>query len=130
MRKLLIFIPLLLLAFCFTTSCKFAPSHNLGDTVAAKDFEPISPQLAKKHAVDSTKQIADSADIFVVGEASNRKMIQLISYPSHRDTLLFKKKRHIKVVGNANEGSIVRVEFVQGKDSTKEVRRMEEIKLQ
>ena len=71
----------------------------------------------------------DSVDIFIIGEGSTRDKLQLISYPSHRDTMLFGKKRPLKVKGSAEYGRVVRIVFVMGKDSTKLVKQVEEIKM-
>ena len=51
----------------------------------------------------------DSTDIFYVGEGSTRRELQLVSYPSRRDTVVRFKARHIRVEGRADVGSVVRI---------------------
>ncbi len=87
------------------TSCKFAPDQNDGDTVAASVFYPEDTTTirAKKAKTDSTqKTIVDSVGLYYVGSESTKEMIQLVSYPSRRDTLLYSKTRHVKVKGCAD----------------------------
>ena len=55
--------------------------------------------------------VKDSADIFIVGERSTQDQLQLISYPSHRDTFSYHKTRHIKVSGSAEIGNVVKISF-------------------
>lgn len=126
MKKILFIMPVALLAMMIGTtvvSC-FAPSYKDGDTVAASVFEPADTiLLSKKKVPDSLRQtsssIIDSVDIFYVGTGSTRKFLQLVSYPSKRDTLVYGKTRHIKVIGSADVNNIVRVKFylLDGKDS-------------
>lgn len=100
------------------TSCKMAPNDDPGDTVAAKVFAPID--TAALHRKQAAKKLAgkDSTDIFFVGEGSDSRRIQLISYPSRRDTLSLPRTRHMKRQGNTAANQAVRVTFyVQGKDS-------------
>lgn len=106
-----------------TTSCKFAPNQHDGDTVAASDFYPIDTSAvhAKKMAKTAAAQeaIVDSVGIYYVGSESNKDIIQLVSYPSRRDTMIFGKTRHVKVKGNADINHVVRVDYylLNGKDS-------------
>ncbi len=46
-------------------------------------------------------------------------MLQLVSYPSRRDTIFYSKTRHVKVKGSAAIGNVVRVGFYlfNGRDS-------------
>ena len=53
----------------------------------------------------------DSADIFYVGDGSTKHLLQLVSYPSRRDTLLLGKAVHLRVRGNADFGHVIRVGF-------------------
>lgn len=129
MKKLLLFFPIFLFVLGFSASCKFAPSQELGDTVAAEIFEPIDTAVLKQQQREKMSKAKDSVDIFIIGEGSTRDKLQLISYPSHRDTMLFGKKRPLKVTGSADYGRVVRIVFVIGKDSTKLVKRVEEIKM-
>ena len=98
-----------------STSCKMAPRQELGDTVAASEYDiwsdTASAHLAAKKKVKAAALVKDSTDIFIVGEGSTRDKLQLISYPSHRDTFLYHKARHIKVSGNAEIGNIVKITF-------------------
>lgn len=106
-----------LITFCMS-GCKMAPSNNNGDTVAASVFTPVDTARLHKLAVKEQKAIKDSTDIFIVGEASNRHNLQLITYPTHRDTLTFARAHHIKVQGNADFGHIVKIKFyITGKDT-------------
>lgn len=105
-----------------TTSCKFAPDQNDGDTVAASQFEPEDTthharNTAKKDSV--MKTIVDSVGMYYVGSGSTKDRLQLLSYPSRRDTLEYGKTRHVKVKGNADINHVVRVQFylLNGKDS-------------
>lgn len=125
MKKLLYFVTTIIATTTITTttSCKFAPSQNNGDTVAASVFYPEDTAAvhAKKKANDmaASKAIVDSVGIFYIGSGSTKERIQLVSYPSHRDTLEYGKTRHIKVKGNADINHVVRVDFylLNGKDS-------------
>ena len=129
MKKLLLFFPIFLFVLGFSVSCKFAPSQELGDTVAAKVFEPIDTAVLKQQQREKMSKAKDSVNIFIIGEGSTRDKLQLISYPSHRDTMLFGKKRPVKVTGSAEYGRVVRIVFVMGKDSTKLVKQVGEIKM-
>ena len=115
------------------TSCKFAPEQQDGDTVAASEFYPedTSSAHAKKMAKKTAEQaaIVDSTDIFLVGSGSNKDMIQLVSYPSRRDTFIYTKTLHVRVKGNADYNHLVKVDYylLNGKDSM--VKYIEEVKL-
>lgn len=126
MRKILFLLPPIVLALVvgMLTSCRFATSHKDGDTIAASEFEPADTSLVSKRQVKDTlnhvvQNIVDSTDIFYVGTGSTRQFLQLVSYPSKRDTLVYGKTLHIKVKGSADFNSIVRVKFylLNGKDS-------------
>lgn len=111
MKKLLFSIIAIVAAFG-VTGCRMAPSSDNGDTVAAKEFYPPDTTLIHKKRLAKAKALAqakDSTDIFVVGPASNRQQLQLISYPSHRDTVTYGRTRHIRVTGNADVGRVVRI---------------------
>lgn len=109
MKKAILPIIALIIASAFATGCKMAPSQNDGDTVPASVFAPaqVHKKVAKTAVQDSTVQ--DSTDIFIVGEGSDKNNLQLISYPSRRDTTLYWKGKHIQVKGNADFGHVVRV---------------------
>ena len=96
----------------FAGSCRMAPKDNPGDTVASAEFyPPDTTQINRHRKPDSTAvaQRADSTDIFYVGEGSTRRELQLVSYPSRRDTVVRFKARHIRVEGRADVGSVVRI---------------------
>ena len=96
----------------FASSCRMAPKDNPGDTVASAEFyPPDTTQINRHRKSDSTAvaQRADSTDIFYVGEGSTRRELQLVSYPSRRDTVVRFKARHIRVEGRADVGSVVRI---------------------
>lgn len=106
------------------TSCRFATSYKDGDTIAASEFEPADTSLASSRlSTDTLKRVAqvvvDSTDIFYVGTGSTKQFLQLVSYPSKRDTLVYGKTLHIKVKGSADFNNVVRVRFylLNGKDS-------------
>lgn len=113
MKKLLIPLFLILCTGLLPTSCKLAPKDDPGDTVAASVFEPIDTAAvnAKQRAYAKAHPVVDSVDIFYVGSGSNNSKLQLVSYPSKRDTLLYSKARHMKKSGNADFGHVVRVKF-------------------
>ena len=92
-----------------TVSCRYAPKDEPGDTVAASVFEPVDTSSAAYKAKHKPKVVVDSVGIYVVGEASDRHQLQLISYPSRRDTTVFARKRRVKVTGNADIGHLVRI---------------------
>lgn len=137
MKKILYFVAALVAAttsITTATSCKFAPDQNDGDTVAASEFYPedTAAENAKKAAKDTAAQkaIVDSVGMYYIGSGSNKDKIQLVSYPSRRDTLLYGKTRHVKVKGSADINHVVRVQFylLNGKDSL--VKYVEEVNLQ
>ena len=126
MRKILFLLPPIVLDLVvgMLASCRFATSHKDGDTIAASEFEPADTSLVSKRQVKDTinnvaQNVVDSTDIFYVGTGSTRQFLQLVSYPSKRDTLVYGKTLHIKVKGSADFNSIVRVKFylLNGKDS-------------
>lgn len=106
--------PLFLLYMLLTSvvaGCKFAPGNELGDTVAASVFEPEDTSLTHKKKVETMAEVKDSIGMYLIGEGSNKDILQLVSYPSCRDTMEYGKTRHIKVVGSAQIGNLVSVEF-------------------
>lgn len=136
MKKILYFVAAIAATTLITTtgtSCKFAPEQQDGDTVAASEFYPedTSSAHAKKMAKKTAEQaaIVDSTDIFYIGSGSTKNIIQLVSYPSRRDTFIYSKTLHIKVKGNADINHVVRVDYylLNGKDSL--VKYVEEVKL-
>lgn len=124
MKKLL-YLAIAIIATTFvstTTSCKFAPDQTDGDTVAASVFYPEdTTTLHAKKAIKKAAQeaIVDSVGIYYIGSGSTKDRIQLVSYPSRRDTLEYGKTRHVKVKGSADIDHVVRVQFylLNGKDS-------------
>ena len=131
MKKILCFVAT---SFITTmgTSCKFAPDQHDGDTVAASEFYP--EDTAAIHAKKTAKMAAvkagkDSVGIYYIGSGSTKDIIQLVSYPSRRDTMIFSKTRHVKVKGNADINHVVRVDYylLNGKDSL--VKYVEEVEL-
>ncbi len=125
MKKLLYFVAILFATSTVTTttSCKFAPNQDDGDTVAASVFYPEDTTTAhgKKLSKNTSAQkaIIDSVGMYYVGSGSTKDRIQLVSYPSRRDTLSYSKTRHVKVKGNADIDHVVKVDFylLNGKDS-------------
>lgn len=136
MKKILYFVAAIAATTLITTtgtSCKFAPEQQDGDTVAASEFYPedTSSAHAKKMAKKAAEiaAIVDSTDLFLVGSGSNKDMIQLVSYPSRRDTFIYTKTLHVRVKGNADYNHLVKVDYylLNGKDSM--VKYIEEVKL-
>lgn len=135
MKKILCFVAALAATTFITTtstSCKFAPDQHDGDTVAASEFYP--EDTAAIHAKKTAKMAAgkagkDSVGIYYIGSGSTKDIIQLVSYPSRRDTMIYSKTRHIKVKGNADINHVVRVDYylLNGKDSL--VKYVEEVEL-
>lgn len=134
MKKLVYFVAVLFatITITTTTSCKFAPTQNDGDTVAASVFYPedTTTSHTQKIVKNSTlKAIVDSIGIYYIGSGSTKDRLQLLSYPSRKDTLEYSKTRHVKVKGNADIDHIVRVDFylLNGKDSL--VKYVEEVEV-
>lgn len=128
MRKL-IYLPLLLIAMqVVVASCRMAPSQDNGDTVAAKDFYPPDTAALQKAAAKDSARTKDSTDIFIIGPASTRHEVQLLSYPSRRDSALYAKSRHIHVRGNADVGHVVRAVFFATPKGDTLVTRITELK--
>ena len=98
----------------FAGSCRMAPKDNPGDTVASAEFYPPDTTQINRHRRTDSAVVAlrpDSTDIFYVGEGSTRRELQLVSYPSRRDTVVRYKARHIRVEGRADVGSVVRIKL-------------------
>ena len=133
MKKIFLFVLCSVAAMLVSTSCRFAREDNPGDTVAANEFDPTIGQKAKSlHASADTSAMnstVDSTDIFFVGDGSTKQQLQLVSYPSKRDTAVFSKARHIKVQGNADFGHVVRVGFYRLSSGDSIVKTVEEITL-
>lgn len=139
MRKLLLFAIVLVTASVCSVSCRMAPNEQLGDTLAASVFEPedtmkgrevveVEPDSAAlEEAARALASIVDSTDIFVVGAETNRQWIQLLSYPSRRDTTLFGKGQHFKATGSTEPGTVVRVKFFALPSGTRIVTRTEQV---
>ena len=93
----------------FAGSCRMAPKDNPGDTVASAEFyPPDTTQINRQRRADSTAmaQRPDSINVFYVGEGSTRRELQLVSYPSRRDTIVRRKARRIRVEGRADVGKL------------------------
>ena len=135
MKKILCFVAALAATTFITTtstSCKFAPDQHDGDTVAASEFYPedtTAIHAKKKAKLAAMKTVKDSVGIYYIGSGSTKDIIQLVSYPSRRDTMIFSKTRHVKVKGNADINHVVRVDYylLNGKDSL--VKYVEEVEL-
>lgn len=136
MKKILCFVAALAATTLITTtstSCKFAPDQHDGDTVAASEFYPEDTAAIhakkKKAKMAAVKAGKDSVGIYYIGSGSTKDIIQLVSYPSRRDTMIFGKTRHVKVKGNADINHVVRVDYylLNGKDSL--VKYVEEVEL-
>jgi hypothetical protein len=113
------------------TSCRMATKPQLGDTVDAKVFEPEDTAAINKAARAKAKALAaakDSVGIYYIGTGSTATTVQLVSYPSRRDTALYVKARHIKVDGNADFGHVVRARFWVSDRGDTLVTRLEEVK--
>lgn len=111
-----------LAAIASTSGCHIPPPNNDGDTVAASEFEPYDTAAAHraKTAAHAAKAVVpDSVGIYYIGDGSNKNSLQLVSYPSRRDTIVYGKTRHVRVKGSADFGCIVRVKFyvMHGTDS-------------
>lgn len=128
---------ILLIAACIVAmgfavaSCRFAPSPKLGDTVASSVFEPADTGLINKKTrakVADTTIVADSVGLYYIGSSSTKQFLQLVSYPSRRDTTVYGKTLHIKVKGSAEINNVVRVKYylLNGKDSL--VKEVEQVK--
>ena len=121
MRKILFLLFAMAAVALFPTACKMAPADNPGDTVAASEFAPLDTAAINRRArAEAAKRAKakDSIDIFYIGSGSTKERLQLVSYPSRRDTLEYGKTRHLKRSGSTDVGCIVRVAFwVSGTDS-------------
>ena len=138
MRKLLFFAVVVLIASMASVSCRMAPNEQLGDTLAASVFEPEDTttivvvaaepdSAALEEAALALANIVDSTDVFVVGAETNRQWIQLLSYPSRRDTALYGKGQHFKATGSTEPGTVVRVKFYALPSGTRIVTRTEQV---
>lgn len=130
MKKLFLFVSALIVSTSVTMSCKFAKEDNPGDTVAASVFEPYEPKAKPDTAsaaivVSSTK---DSVGIYYIGEGSGKAQLQLLSYPSRKDTTLYYKARHVRVKGSAQIGNVIRVGFFHLPSGDSIVNMVEQIK--
>lgn len=130
MKRLFFPIVALVVATFAATSCRMATKPQLGDTVDAKVFEPIDTAAINKAARAKAKTVPtqDSVGIYYIGSGSTATTVQLVSYPSRRDTALYAKGRHIKVDGNADFGHVVRARFWVSDRGDTLVTRIEEVK--
>lgn len=140
MKKLLFFFACMVVPLCVSTSCRMAPNGQLGDTIAANIFEPEDTtsgtllaenaepdSAALEEAARALASIVDSTDVFIVGAETNRQWIQLLSYPSRRDTTLYGKGQHFKATGSTEPGTLVRVKFYALPSGTRIVTRTEQV---
>lgn len=115
MKKILLFVIMVIGTLGISTSCRMAPRQELGDTVAASEYDiwsdTASTHLAARKKAKAAALVKDSSDIFVIGEGSTTDRLQLLSYPSRRDTFLYHKARHVKVSGSAEIGNIAKITF-------------------
>ena len=114
MRKILYLLFLATAVGLFPTACKMAPSNDPGDTVAASVFAPLDTAAINRRARAKAAKLAnakDSVGIFYIGSGSTKQRLQLVSYPSRRDTLEYGKARHLKRSGSTDVGHVVRVTF-------------------
>jgi len=130
--KSILFIAACIVVMGFVVaSCRFAPSPKLGDTVASSVFEPADTGLINKKTrakVADTTIVADSVGLYYIGSGSTKQFLQLVSYPSRRDTTVYGKTLHIKVKGSAEINNVVRVKYylLNGKDLL--VKEVEQVK--
>lgn len=118
MRNFIYFILLSLLVTLCISGCKMAPSDNNGDTVAAAVFTPAGIPTHLSRTIKKGQTAQDSTNIFIIGKKSDHHNLQLVTYPTRKDTLIFVRARHLKVQGNADFGHIVKVKFyITGKDT-------------
>ncbi|HEY9550881.1 MAG TPA: hypothetical protein VIQ97_01225 [Prevotella sp.] len=130
MKKLLfLLIAGMAMSMAFVSSCKYAPKQELGDTVAASVFDIYDTARVPSKKPKNTLAVADSVGLFVIGEGSTRQLLQLLSYPSRRDTAAYGKGRHIKVVGSAQIGNVVRAKFYVLPSGDSIVTQVEQVKL-
>ncbi len=110
-----------------TFSCRMQPRLDLGDTIPESVFWPDTSK--RKVAEKPVAVIPDSANMFYVGTGSTPTILQLISYPSCRDTLMAGKLKPLHVKGNADYGHIIRVTWTSRSDSDSIVSYVEEVVL-
>lgn len=111
MKKLLIFAYICAAAVGVTTGCRFAQEQPLGDTVAASVFAPADTATTKNVQKTQATPAKDSMGIYYIGDGSSKQYLQLVSYPTRRDTFTYGKTAHIKVEGCADIGRIVSVSY-------------------
>lgn len=131
MKSILLIVACIVAMGFAVASCRFAPSPKLGDTVASSVFEPADTGLINKKTrakVADTTIVADSVGLYYIGSGSTKQFLQLVSYPSRRDTTMYGKTLHIKVKGSAEINNVVRVKYylLNGKDSL--VKEVEQVK--
>lgn len=115
------------------SGCRMAPKDEPGDTVAASVFAPVDTAAINRKARAAARKAAvakDSTDIFYVGDGSTASRLQLVSYPSRRDTVAYGKTAHFKKSGNADFGHVVRVGLWVSETGDTLVRRVEEVTAQ
>lgn len=96
----------------FLTGCDRPKAVNpdlvLGDTVPASVFEPRDSADGFEKNND-----ADSAGVFTIGEGTDGSSLQLISWPSGRDTAVVARAAHMEREGGQTfgVGAVCRVTF-------------------
>ena len=111
MKKIFIFAYICAAAIGASTGCRFAHEEPLGDTVAVSEYSPNDTKRQKTKKVVAKVTVKDSTDIFYIGAGSDKHYLQLVSYPSRRDTFKYGKTAHINVEGCADTGRIVKVAY-------------------
>ena len=125
MRKLPFFLLLLLISAFLPLSCRMQPRLDLGDTIPESVFWF---DTTKQKVVEKMETVLrDSANVFYVGTGSTPTFLQLVSYPSRRDTLMAGKLRPLHVKGNADYGHVIRVMWTYRSDSDSIVSFVEEV---
>lgn len=116
-------------ATVLTTSCRqLHREENMSDTVAASLFEPADTSIAQAKTAKKKVVVRDSVGLYYIGFGSTHELLQLVSYPSRRDTLVFSKARHLRVNGNADYDHIVHPTFFVLKTGDSIVSRLDEWK--
>ena len=105
-----------------------APARKGSTVIKLVNGTELKASLQGAKAADTTF-VADSVGLYYIGSGSTREFIQLVSYPSRRDTTVYGKTRHIRVKGSAEINNVVRVKYylLNGKDSL--VKEVEQVKI-
>lgn len=133
MKKLPFTLLLTMMLAVISVSCRYARQEPLGDTVAASVFEPREEVAVQAQAdtLDATQSVAqDSVGLYFIGDGSTRTQLQLVSYPSCRDTVVRGKTAHVKVTGSAAYGAVVRVKYYVLPSGDSLVSHVEQVKME